>query len=1137
LALCAALGSIRPVLSAPQAPPVVNQVDPTSGANDLDTTIHLSGSDFVATPQVYLGDAPLDDVQWLSSSELTAHVPWGLDPGVYTLAVTNPGGETGSLPNAFTVTQGFGVWNTGQLYGGRVSQVEVHPNNPQMVYALVPEVGLFRSDDGGDHWSLKTRVPIYADLAIDPLPPYYLYMGDSMRSDDAGDTWTRLENLPENAGPIFHVHPLVPGTLYTSDWWPGLCGVWKSSDYGQTWMEITASDGLTNTCVTKIVFHPTNPDVAVAVAEWPLFYTDDGGDTWHDMGQRANRVAFNPSGAHELWVSGTEDGTFTSVYPFDIWNQIPGFMGTTRLSSIEFAPPGWGEPYSDTVFVSDLEGHFYRSSDGGENWQPFGPEMPGSGSFDPWEAVVWDIAVQPTNPNIIYLSGSGNGVYRTLDGGGSWAAANEGLAAMPPRQLEVLPGQADIVYAIFTGWPGIFRGSQGGQEWEYLPVPDADASLFANMLVDPFIPTRLYRSGEGHVLRSDDAGQSWPVTGTLNYPSQCVTPGYLYPAEMLADPAHPGVLLAGVNGWCHNPEWFAFAAIHRSVDGGLTWEEKMMTTHLLSECSQPYIEDLVFDAQDPEIVYASFDCGGVWRSEDSGQSWQRLAVGVPYEEDFILAGKMAVEPNPPYRVFLNASCTDNNCIYLSEDKGETWRQADDPLPTAGPEQLLFAPGNPPVLYAGLASHAGWYEQGLYRSANGSASWSQATGELGHVPIYSLAAATTADRVVLYAGTPGGVIQSEGGLAPQAPQQDEQQVAAGVYRYTTLDPLDLLPWERVNENGFGSPENDFVGSLAEFKGLLYAGAANYTSGAQLWRSESGAHWQPLAAPWSNSNSEAVDMQSFGGYLYAGTYNPKDGLEIWRSDGSAWEQVADGGFGSVENTVAYAFAEFSDMLYVATGHETQGMQIWRSPTGEAGSWQPVVTDGFGGSGLWYGSVLGVFDGHLYAGTGRDYLAELWRTADGSTWTPVFTNGLGDSDNTLVASMAEFKGDLYIGLRNVARGGQVWRSSNGLNWERAAADGLGNPDNGRPYGLITAGNHLYLVFNNLFSGAEVWRSSDGNSWRRTNYGGWGDVSNSIATINSNEVALFKYDLYIGTAHWNGGEVWRLPLASHIFLPILRR
>ncbi len=178
----------------------VAAVDPTSAPNDLDTPIVIAGTGFLpeltgtlAMPpaMAYLGAAELEDVTWVSSTALRAIVPWGMDPGVYTLTVINPDTQSVSLPNAFTVTQGIGVWNGGELYGGNINKIVINPLTPTTLYAIAADVGLFRSQDGGESWSFQLS-PSADYPAIDPLSPNRIYVYGSphqpgqflFRSDD-----------------------------------------------------------------------------------------------------------------------------------------------------------------------------------------------------------------------------------------------------------------------------------------------------------------------------------------------------------------------------------------------------------------------------------------------------------------------------------------------------------------------------------------------------------------------------------------------------------------------------------------------------------------------------------------------------------------------------------------------------------------------------------------------------------------------------------------------------------------------------------------------------------------------------------------------------------------------------------------
>jgi photosystem II stability/assembly factor-like uncharacterized protein len=134
-----------------------------------------------------------------------------------------------------------------------------------------------------------------------------------------------------------------------------------------------------------------------------------------------------------------------------------------------------------------------------------------------------------------------------------------------------------------------------------------------------------------------------------------------------------------------------------------------------------------------------------------------------------------VEPRAPHRVFA-MTCDDG--LYLSEDHGLTWTQA---TPWLVCEQILSTDEAPAALYTATGG-------GLLRSSDGGQSWSLAAGVLGQVPVYSLDTVREGERVILYAGTTGGYVESGLdliGFGNLSGLSGGTLVNAGVYRYTSL----------------------------------------------------------------------------------------------------------------------------------------------------------------------------------------------------------------------------------------------------------------------------------------------------------------------------------------------------------------
>ncbi|GAG10651.1 unnamed protein product, partial [marine sediment metagenome] len=238
LILLGSVGSAIPSLSmsALAAPlevitPTVASIDPSSAPNDIDTPIVITGTNFAAVlsgtevitqPMAYLESTTLEQVTWGSSTTLSATVPWGFPPGVYTLTVVNPDGISSTLPQALTVTKGLGEFVSGGPYGGMAVQLALRRGLSSTLYGTMFGAGLFVSEDAADTWAPihDHDCPIHLDF--DSQNPDVLYFGadsnDLCRSMDNGTSWERIsddfytQNGCYRTYPI--AHPSQAGAVY-----------------------------------------------------------------------------------------------------------------------------------------------------------------------------------------------------------------------------------------------------------------------------------------------------------------------------------------------------------------------------------------------------------------------------------------------------------------------------------------------------------------------------------------------------------------------------------------------------------------------------------------------------------------------------------------------------------------------------------------------------------------------------------------------------------------------------------------------------------------------------------------------------------------------------------------------------------
>jgi len=259
---------------------------------------------------------------------------------------------------------------------------------------------------------------------------------------------------------------------------------------------------------------------------------------------------------------------------------------------------------------------------------------PASAGGLPRTSDYHSLLVAPSDPNTLLL-GTHDGLFRTSDGGVTWAKAElEGQDAMSLAQPT-----ARTVWA--AGHDLLAKSLDGGSTWQDVRpagLPGLDVHGFA---VDPRVPDRLYAAVAGQGLyRSDDAGQTFELV------SRVVGPGVMALAvladgrvvagdaqrQVLAVSGNggkdwKGVVEANVMGLAANPKnprlvLASGPGVLRSTDGGRIWKQTLS----LDAGAGP----IAWSASEPKIAYVVGLDRSLWRSGDSGTTW---AAVLPGEED------------------------------------------------------------------------------------------------------------------------------------------------------------------------------------------------------------------------------------------------------------------------------------------------------------------------------------------------------------------------------------------------------------------------------------------------------------------------------------------------------------------------
>jgi photosystem II stability/assembly factor-like uncharacterized protein len=354
------------------------------------------------------------------------------------------------------------------------------------------------------------------------------------------------------------------------------------------------------------------------------------------------------------------------------WRSIgPSRAGRARaLAGVPAAP---GRPAQ--LYIGFDNGGLWRSSDYGANWVPLFDQQP-TGS-------IGAIAVAASDPNVLYVGSgagiirpdlaTGDGMYKSTDAGRTWT--HLGLAETQMiAQVEVDPTNPDRLFVAALGHPygsnaerGIYRSTDGGRTFAKVLFPDAYTSG-NDVRIDPSNPNVVYAAlwpqqeafweggsfggggGTGGIFKSTDGGTTWTQLG-----------GGLPPvleANLAIAPSNPQVIYAMVAA--AHPA--GPVGLYKSSDGGAHWTLRTRSTESFGDAGtvdrRPLarigggdLPTITVDPREETTVYSATVV--LWRTEDGGASWSAVR-GAPGGDDY---QRVWVDP------------TDNNLVVAVSDQG------------------------------------------------------------------------------------------------------------------------------------------------------------------------------------------------------------------------------------------------------------------------------------------------------------------------------------------------------------------------------------------------------------------------------------------------------------------------------------
>lgn len=741
----------------------------------------------------------------------------------------------------------------------------VAPQTPDTVYSMTEHDGLCKSIDAGEHWQLlpetaQGKLNIYSErhvsvrpLAVDPSDSRIVYaatpLGKIYQSRDGAQSWKQvfqlrsLENVPADvlrvefpaAGPFgaFFIFVSPPAEMKAEDCRgfgfsvksngvaPQKAFVTLWGPDGVVWRSKNLSAELEKTQRQDVVLSADDftidPDHARQKADraphWPK----------QPQWKTVNRMDFTCAGISKTSVFllgnfyfALADGKKAVVRDF------ARDKSCNKYGNIHVGPPKPGAFASVTVsannprlvLAASPQGGVYLSRDAGESWEHLNTPQ--------YAACV---VADPRDANVLYGALWADGVHKSVDGGKTWTAINEGIKKdCKILEVAVSPGDSKELVSIgssMSNWDGyVFWSDDGGRRWNQAARPKDDMvnnpaggvhglSRPTNITYCPTDPRKLYVSANWRPVFSEDGGRTW-TERDRGADISCVYDVRFHGNRIYASCMDEGILLSDDNGRHWQDVWhgdektaghywrLAISDNHGmdrivgtcspwnnaypnrvvvSEDGGKRF--KVVNEGLLPFKPTPntmwgigYARAMAVDPRDPRIMYLGIDGdptdgkpgGGIFKSGDGGYTWRQLPHQPGSRRMFF---GLAVDPTDSRRIYWGA-CGNQGGLWRSEDGGESWQHvfqnetwvfnilvaADGTVYCPGLNMwrstdhgktwkkltnlkdgqivgLEADPRDPKTLWFSTIKHGGTAWGHIMKTTDGGATWQDITGDIGY----------------------------------------------------------------------------------------------------------------------------------------------------------------------------------------------------------------------------------------------------------------------------------------------------------------------------------------------------------------------------------------------------------------------
>jgi photosystem II stability/assembly factor-like uncharacterized protein len=368
--------------------------------------------------------------------------------------------------------------------GGDARAFASVPGEPRHLYLGTTNSWLYESLDEGATWHRLAKLDrgdgfVLDSIVVDSANPSTLYVGAWKNTDDgglwishdAGRTWHETAFFKGQHVKALVQAPSDPHILFAGT----LQGVYRSSDSGATWTQISPPGSHEIHEIDSLAVDPADPGIVYA-GTWHLpWKTTDGGQTWNNIKQGIIEdsdvfsIIVDPDQPHIVYLSACS-GIYKSDNAGTLFHKIQGIPTEARRTRVLMQDP----ENRQIVYAGTTEG-LYKTVNGGKTFTLVTDS----------DVVVNDVYVDPGNSSRVLLATDRGGVLVSDDAGVTFAPSNQGISERKIAALLVDNHNNDATAVLYAGivndkqFGGVFRSVDAGAHWEQLGAGLDGRDVFA----------------------------------------------------------------------------------------------------------------------------------------------------------------------------------------------------------------------------------------------------------------------------------------------------------------------------------------------------------------------------------------------------------------------------------------------------------------------------------------------------------------------------------------------------------------------------------------------------------------------------------------------------------------------------------